>query len=581
VIKKWPHILMLIAFVSAWPTSGCKQSPGNEPELHRIIPDIIGAAEVRQLIVEGANFIPSFSLSAEDNSLQVNTRFYIRFDDGPEFQATLLSSNRLSVQIPANLAAGSHSVTVISPSGKSARLQDGLFVDPEPELRVLFACQDVSWIDVCSNNLTQSDTRILATHIHVSDKPAVNNGLTDTLRHPFSLSGDGHNLVFFRTTDSESGGSLQLWIKNLDADWESMLFETSISSQETEILELISTPVFSPDNSKLVYIHQNRNLMVQKVPQDSRRVEQAQLLYSEAQPAKGKVVFKYPEIDPADRFVLFTRVHDYTDGLLGDIDVTLHLSPLNGDPTRALLSDHETYGAQDGPGVFMPAGDKVIFLSTRANLTIPTPFGWMGPVTNLYRVDLFGGPVEPVSTSMIAYLYGKPAVSPNGRLVANNGYLADISGSGLDIIVTDLKTGFMSRAGSDPVRYCVPQDVVSDCKLPYWDVGYFLKCCSDYDDETSCCSFDSGKCPTWELAPSFSPDSRSLIADSMAYQWACLRSELEPNSWYWGMYLTEYIVYYSMLTENGIAFLERPLSTGSLNFPPSALFMQILDRQEE
>jgi len=581
VDRKWPHLLMLIAFVSAWPTSGCKQNPGNEPVLHRIIPDMIGITEERQLIIEGANFIPTFSLSTKDNNLQVNTRFYIRFDDGPEFQATLLSSSRLSVQTPANLAAGSHSVTVVSPSGKSVQLQNALFVDQEPKLRLVFTCPDISWVNVCSTSLIQTDTRTLATHIHVNDELTIGSGLTDTLRHPYSLSNDGQFLVFFRTTSAASGGNLQLWIKNLSADWEAMLFETSISGQDTNPMQLISTPMFSPDNRKLVFIHKKRNLMVQNVPRDSLQVEQAQLLYSEAQPASGEVVFKYPEIDPADRYVLFTRVHNFSQEPQGDVDISMYLSPLNGDSTRALLSDHETYGAQDGPGAFMPTGDRVIFLSTRANLTIPTPFGWMGPVTNLYQVDLFGGPVEPVSTSMVAYLYGKPVVSPNGRLVACNGYLADTSGSGLDIIVTDLKTGFMSRAGADPVRYCVPQDVISDCELPYWLTAYYLKCCSDYDDDTSCCDFDTGKCPTWELAPSFSPDSRNLIADGLAYQWVCAPGELVGEPWSWVMYLTDYIVYFSVLNENGIAFLERPLPTGNLNFPPSALFISVLDRQEE
>ncbi|MBW1810650.1 MAG: hypothetical protein JRJ87_20830 [Deltaproteobacteria bacterium] len=579
--KRWTSLFLLVAFHCAWLNGGCKQTPGNPPELHRIIPDIIGLAEEHYLIVEGENFIPAFSLSTEDNSLQANSRFYIRFDDGPEFQAVLLSSSRLSVQAPANLAPGSHAVSVISPSGKTARLQDGLFVDQEPKLRIVYTCQDLSWLDVCSTNLGGTDTRILATRILVSDTLTANSGLTDTLIHPYSLSSDGHNLAFFRKTGGENGGSLQLWLKNLTAGWETMLFETSIPSQATNPLELISTPVFSPDNNRLVYILEKRNLMIQKVPQDSRQVEQAQLLFSEAQPASGELVFKYPEIDPADRFVLFTRVHDYLEEPSGDVDVSLHLTPLNGDPIRPLIIDHETYGAKDGPGVFMPSGDKVIFLSTRSNLIVPTPFGWMGPVTNLYQVDLFGGPVEPVSTSMVAYMYGKPAVAPNGRLVASNGYLADVSGSGLDIIVTDLKTGFMSRAGSDPVRYCVPQDVFSDCKLPYWSVSYLLRCCSDYEDETSCCDFDSGMCPTWELAPSFSPDSRNLIADGLAYQWVCLPGKFLSDPWHWAMSLTEYLIYFGALTEKGIAWSEHPLTTGSLEFPPSALFMQILDRLSE
>jgi hypothetical protein len=344
--------------------------------------------------------------------------------------------------------------------------------------------------------------------------------------------------------------------------------EAEVPTGTENPFRLLSTPVFSPDSQLLVYVKDSRRLMLQEVPTAVGPLDDPVLLAEEPQPQDAQVNIMYPDVDPAMRFVLYTRVMERYDDI-----VSLHLVPLAGGTPRMLLEE-DPLESKNGPGTFLPSGAGVVFLSDRLHLQIPTPFGAMTAATNLYKVGLYGGPVEPLGNPTAAYLYGKPVVSPDGRFVATTGFLADVSGSGLDIILTDMQNGKTHRVLEDPVRYCIPAAGETSCADPFVPQEYALPCCADPGNSLTCCGiFNSGYCPTWDVGPSFTPDSRALYANALAIQWVCTLDE-DIGFWYWQGRIANVFLYKASFSEEGRTTELETLPYGLLDMPLGPLVRQ-------
>jgi hypothetical protein len=313
--------------------------------------------------------------------------------------------------------------------------------------------------------------------------------------------------------------------------------------------------------------------MRQEVPDKIGPLDDPFVLAEEPVPPDTTVNIVYPDIDPAMRYVLYTRVIDSKAQVRTDDVVSLHLVPLSGGVPRLLLEE-DPQSSRNGPGTFLPGGEGVIFISDRLNLLIPTPFGSMTAATNLYRVNLYGGPVEPLGNPSAAYLYGKPLVSPDGRFVATTGFLADVSGSGLDVMLTNLKNGQVTRVVEDPVRYCIPVDIEESCADPDNPREWVLPCCADPGNSATCCGiFGSQYCPTWDVGPSFTPDSRALYANGLAIQWVCAQDEVYGN-WEWQGRIANVFLYKATFSDDGRTTMLETLPYGLLDMPLGPLVRQ-------
>ncbi len=565
------------AFAAAliWMAAACDQAPELTPVLLGVAPSVVAQGQERYVIIEGKNFNPTLFWDSEGGA-GVNTSFLVRFGTRQAVEAWRASTERLIARLPGDLPAGKTSVAVWGPGGQSARLDDALCVDAEPFQELIHASLGEGVMDICSTSLDGGfEERTILRNAVPGIAEGAGTNQTESLWHGFALSPDGMLLAFLRWTDQQQ--RLRLILYRFEDQTEITLDEVEVPSDIQNPFRLLSTPVFSPDGRLLVYVKDARRLMLQKVPAKLTPLADPLLLTEEPERQGVRVNILYPDIDPAMRFVLYTRVADADEATRYDDIVSLHLVPLSGGSPRLLL-DEDPLESKNGPGAFLPSGQGVVFLSDRLKLEIPTPFGIMYPATNLYRAGLYGGPVEPLGNPTGAYLYGKPVVSPDGNFVACTGFLADVSGSGLDIVLTNLQDGRTARVLHDPVRYCIPEVTESGCNDP--DDGdpqeWALPCCADLGDSSTCCGiFTPEYCPTWDVGPSFTPDSRSLYANALSIQWVCSQEE-DSTGWYWQGRIANVYIYKASFSDEGRTTGVEALPYGLWDMPLGPLVRQVV-----
>jgi hypothetical protein len=564
-------LLLPILLLSA---CGCDQHPELTPLPESVAPAVVAQGQERYVVIAGENFTPALSWKSAGGA-GVDATFLVQFGNQPGVGAWPASTESLTARLPKNLPAGRHSVVVQGPGGQAGQLADALCVDDQPFQELIHAClMDITAgvMDICSTSLDGGYHK----------KPVVSNAVpgiaqgagtnqTESLWNGFTLSPDGQLLAFLRFTPDQT--RLRLILYQFGSGTEITLDEVEVPDQAENPFRLLSPPVFSPDSRLLVYVKNNRRLMRREVPDKIGPLDDPVLLAEEPEQPGAQVNIVYPDIDPAMRFVLYTRVIDSKALERSDDIVSLHLVPLSGGIPRMLLEE-DPLSSKNGPGTFLPGGEGVVFISDRLNLQIPTPFGAMTAATNLYRVSLYGGPVEPLGNPTAAYLYGKPAVSPDGRFVATTGFLADVSGSGLDIMLTNLQNGQVTRVLEDPVRYCIPDAIEESCADPVNPREWVLPCCADPGNSATCCGiFGSTYCPTWDVGPSFTPDSRALYANALAISWVCSEDNTYGN-WYWQGRIANVFLYKATFNDNGQTTLLETLPYGLLDMPLGPLVRQ-------
>jgi hypothetical protein len=551
---------------------GCDQAPELTPLPQRVVPAAVARGQERFVVIEGRHFNPTLSWETGGGA-GVNTSFMVQFGNQPGVAAWPVSTETLTARLPKSLPAGTHSVVVQGPGGQAGQLADALCVDDQPFQELIHAClMDIGEgvMDICATSLDGGlHKKVVVQNAVPGIAQGAGTNQTESLWHGFTLSPDGRLLAFLRWVDNQE--RLRLVLHRF-GEGETVLDEVEVLSGVENPFRLLAPPVFSPDSRLLVYVRNQRQLMLQKVPEALTPLPDPVILTEEPQRDRMQVNIVYPDVDPAMRFVLYTRVIDSEENERSDDVVSLHLVPLAGGASRMLLQE-DPLASRNGPGAFLPSGEGVVFISDRLNLQIPTPFGAMTAATNLYRVNLFGGAVEPLGNPTAAYLYGKPVISPDGRFVATTGFLADVSGSGLDILLTNLENGQTIRVLEDPVRYCIPEVFEGGCADPVNPTEWVLPCCADPGDSSTCCGvFNSGFCPTWDVGPSFTPDSRALYANGLAIQWLCTQDE--SDYWYWQGRIANVFLYKATLSETGQTTSMETLPYGLLDMPLGPLVRQ-------
>ena len=554
--------------------AGCDQHPELTPLPQRVAPAVVAQGQERYVVIEGRNFTPTLSWKSSGGA-SLDASFLAQFGNQPGVDAWPASTKTLTARLPKNLPAGLHGVVVQGPGGQAGQLADALCVDDQPFQELIHAClMDITEgvMDICATSLDGGyHKRTVIDDAVPGIAQGAGTNQTESLWNGFTLSPDGRLLVFLRWTPDQT--RLRLILYQFDTKNEITLDEVEVPSQAENPFRLLSPPVFSPDSRLLVYVKNNRYLMRQEVPDQIGPLDDPLVLAEEPVPSNTTVNIMYPDIDPAMRYVLYTRVIDSKLYERSDDVVSLHLVPLSGGVPRLLLEE-DPQSSRNGPGTFLPGGEGVIFISDRLNLQIPTPFGSMTAATNLYRASLYGGPVEPLGNPTAAYLYGKPVISPDGRFVATTGFLADVSGSGLDIMLTNLKDGRVTRVVEDPVRYCIPLDIEESCADPENPREWVLPCCADPGNTATCCGiFGSQYCPTWDVGPSFTPDSRGLYANGLAIQWVCSEDNTYGN-WYWQGRIANVFLYKATFSDDGRTTLLETLPYGLLDMPLGPLVRQ-------
>lgn len=283
---------------------------------------------------------------------------------------------------------------------------------------------------------------------------------------PFAVSPTSDAMVYLRLVGAGSGQ-----LEELDG--------THFPGVPTELntvpakpgLQEMSGFSFTPDGHTVVYLIDQRQLVAQQIPKPGDPAKAPVVLYDLGH--AGSEILTRPVVDPTGEKVLFSKVSTPNDsGLLVGERLALYEVPIaGGDPVTVL--DERAQGVSDGPGVFLPSGKGILFVSDRMGLEVPAPVDGkpaMVPASNLFRLDPDTGKITAITPPTLEAYLGPPVVSPDGRWAAGSGVLLDLTKSGADLLLTDLKTGRIYRAVADP----------------------------------------KGQPPTFDLDPAFSPDSRIL-----------------------------------------------------------------------
>jgi hypothetical protein len=126
----------------------------------------------------------------------------------------------------------------------------------------------------------------------------------------------------------------------------------------------------------------------------------------------------------------------------------------------------------------------------------------------------------------------------------------------------------------DPVRYCIPEALVEGCADPDNPQEWVLPCCADPSDSLTCCGFfNSGFCPTWDVGPAFTPDSKALYANGLAVQWLCTHEE-STGYWYWQGRIANVFLYKATISDSGQTTRLETLPYGLMDMPLGPLVLQ-------
>ncbi len=527
--------------------AGCEQAPGLAPVIEAVHPALVGVGQRHYALIEG-RFQPRIDWTAGSEP-RANADFAVRLDGRPADRVRLLGPGRLVARLPALQRPGCSELEVIGPGGGSGRLARAVCAREVDALEWVFTCPLEETIGLCSLETgaeTADAIRVLDDDVLPLSAPTAGATPFDPYHRSFAVDPSGRLLALLREQPAPDEGPgwsrRRLVLRPLagadaaaEPDWEVVLAEVVQPAWDEDWDEpdwriAIGEPRFSRDGRTLVWVEQRSRLVVQQVPQSAAAVPPARTLIDWSdQPG---VFMGYPDVSPIAASALVTRLEyvENPEDPMGDPLPchSLYRVALDGQIPAERLAADAGGGLQNGPGAFHPDGRSVIFISDRLGMDMLTPFLDSMPVTTLYRLELASGRVEPAADPVAGSFAGRPVISADGRWVACSGFLSDASFIMLDVLLTDLDTGRVERWSLDRTPFCYP-DQSADCA-----VGDIQVCCRYTSQGAVCCSEQTPlECPTWELLPSFGPDSRSLAAGFMPWYWRC--SQNADGDRYWGL----------------------------------------------
>ncbi|MBN2496185.1 MAG: hypothetical protein JXR96_16450 [Deltaproteobacteria bacterium] len=511
----------------------CQQTPDLAPRIDAIVPSAVAADQERFVRLEG--FFPPL-VGWEASSIEVDSRYTVAVGSSVSDCSVQLDEQHLSFRIP-RLQAGCYDLRVTGPAGDEAYWPQGLCAH-QAEQRLVFGrvrAPASGRIDLFSR--TDGRDEPLMADVLGAYAEAASRLQTVVISVGHRISSDGRWIAFLRPTGGDTAPRDALVLAPMDDLAEQhVLADLPAPPSEAALGEFykssITSPVFCPDSSFLFWIEKQQRIFSLRLPSPSEPPPDKEQLFALADP---DAVLMALDADIANRHLLYTRFDP------GEDETSMWLLPLGApaDPVP-LLTHAEGQDVCDGPGSFHPSGQSVIFLSDRHKTEFVTFFG-MVPATMLYRYSLGSAQVEPISPPRACYMFGQPILSPDGRLAASVGDLADESRSSFDILITDLATGDAHRPQGDPLGNCAPPYADEVCSR----AGQVFPCCTDASDPATCCAGeDLSMCPNLELLPAFGPDSRRLAGSFIRYTWFCKAGENgAPNHWTTGLTALHALVY--------------------------------------
>ena len=515
--------------------AGCEQTPGLAPVIEAVHPPLLGVGQRHYALIEG-RFQPRIDWTAGAEP-RASAEFAVRLDGWPADRVRLLGPGRLGVRLPALQRPGCAELTVIGPGGGSGRLAGAVCAREVEALEWLFTCPLEESIGLCSLETgaeSRDAIRVLDADVLPLTLPSAGATPFDPYHRAFAVDPSGRLLALLRERAAPElgpGWSLRrLVLRRLDeaagpedSGWEVVLAEVAQPPWDDDWDEpdwriAIGEPRFSRDGRYLVWVEQRSRLMLQQVPQSAAAVPPARSLIDWSD--RPGVFMGYPDVSSIAASALVTRleyVENPEDPMADPLPChSLYRVALDGQTPAERLAADAGDGLQDGPGAFHPDGRSVIFISDRLGMDMLTPFLDSMPVTNLYRLELASGRVELATAPVAGSFAGRPEISADGRWAACSGFLSEDSFKMLDVLLADLEAGRVERQGLDRTPFCYP-DRSAACTP-----GESQPCCRYNFPETICCSEQSPlDCPTWELLPSFAPDSSNMAASYMPWHWQC------------------------------------------------------------
>ncbi len=510
---------------------GCTQEADLKPRLDAVTPSVLTAGRDGYVILEGRFGV---GLAWDEEGPSTDERHRVLFGGKLSPEVHLLAPDRLSARLPeGGLVAGSPDVEVRGPNGLSTLLPGGLCVGAESEISLIAGCTMENTFNVCIGDLATGTMNILLAGAVASTNvvPAFFQALG--VAPGYDLSPDAA-LAVYLSARQMPGDKFGLDLRFGPTDKPSA-HELVVSREcdEGQNDLPISFPTISPDGKRLVYIQDFRQLISHDIDPQSGELGPARLVIDAAEDGTEST-FQWLDVDPSSRRALLTRLvplgEDCWKEVFGGERAELWVVDLDSGGV-ILKSRPDNPCHSDGPGVFHPAGDRIVFISNRDGRLLAAPFGSLMNSNSVYMRGLnVQGEITNLLRYQTAFFIGPPSLSADGRFVGLTGYLSDLSGYGWDALVLNVSNGWAQRLVNEAVSHCSP--AMGEC-----DPGerFGEDCCNEAGD---CCDPVVGSnCPTLDFSTAFYPDGKHMVYNGQPYSWRCGADGLWEDVWAMGIKL--------------------------------------------
>lgn len=463
------HPIHLLAGLAALGLVACGGPTQSSPAVTGVRPGAVGNGSDRYVTLSGTGFDPTFPIDPVTGKAGIDTKFAVSFAGTPSDVVTWFSKTTLMAKLPSGIPSGMAQVTVTAPDGGQGSLDKGLCVGAVSgrqrlEVDYTGGLLDLAGIDLEAADPAGGTPTILA-------RATVFRGTK-----PFSVSPDGQTVVFHKIVGVGAKQRETLYALHLASGGTPTAMNVTGSVSGRAAMEDLA---FTPDGKTLLYVLDGTKLVAQKIPDPGANATAPTVL---ATAGPGNERLADPVVDPTGTEVLFSRVsHPDPQGMLVGEKLALYEVPLKGGTPKAILDERDKQ-ISDGPGLFLPDGRGILFVSDRMGLVTPITVGINQPermvaATNLFILDPDTGKITAISPPTLEAFVLPPVLSPDGRWVAASEVRLDLANSLVDLFLTDLSTGETFRAIADPKNG--PK--------------------------------------TYDIDPSFSPDGRTVYATAVSY----------------------------------------------------------------
>ncbi|RMG18592.1 MAG: hypothetical protein D6729_06810 [Deltaproteobacteria bacterium] len=476
--------MLLLVVLSSWGWAGCEDRLPPTPQITAVHPAWIPSGSEIWLTIQGTGFEPKVVFDPRSSDIAVDEDFSVSVNGVPASEIRRTSAGTLAVRFPAIEASSTAlSLTVETPFGTRAEAA-GLACIGEGEERLVQLCVgqglQLMLCEAPTAGGTVTPLVAVAPHSHL----------------PYFVSTlDGSVLATYEAVSETELRLVLVWPDRpgeILPVTEAAAWRTKLPDGGYESLHGGRLPfdlgAFTPEGDALVFLAGHRELRIASVPRSPTdgpvRIRTRYVL-----PASKQGILDDLDIDPTGRYVLasYVRAPD-PQGWLSLEGRSLFLLALEGQSEPIALLDDPDHS--DGPAVFLPGADRILFVSDRTGIEVPVEGPdkkWkMVGLQGLFTLDLKTLEVEPLTSSWIMVFMGAPMVSADGYWAALPGYLADTRKSGPDdLLLVHLEDGAVYRALADAGHECT--------------------------------SLSEGGCPSGELGLQFSRDGRRLLFLSARY----------------------------------------------------------------